>query len=208
MYKYFVFGKTLNEVKKMENRRLRKSAVYLLYSLGFVLLVGVAYLIEGVFTRNNLDSDTRYVNDTILEDKVKPVIAADTKILRPYKDENIKILKDYYDYQADEKSQINSILVYNNTYLQNTGICYGGKEEFEVTSVLDGKVTDIKEDDVLGTTVQIEHDNNIISVYQSLKDVKVKVGDTVAQGDVIASAGQNNLNKDLGTHLYFELIID
>lgn len=208
MYKYFVFGKTHNEVKKMENRRLRKSAVYLLYSLGFVLLVGVAYLIEGVFTRNNLDSDTRYVNDTILDDKVKPVIAADTKILKPYKDEDIKILKDYYDYQADEKSQINSILVYNNTYLQNTGICYGGKEEFEVTSVLDGKVTDIKEDDVLGTTVQIEHDNNIISVYQSLKDVKVKVGDTVAQGDVIASAGQNNLNKDLGTHLYFELIID
>ena len=125
-----------------------------------------------------------------------------------YNGKEIKILKDYYDYQADEKSQINSILVYNNTYLQNTGICYGGKEEFEVTSVLDGKVTDIKEDDVMGTTVQIEHDNNIISVYQSLKDVKVKVGDTVAQGDVIASAGQNNLNQDLGTHLYFELIID
>lgn len=192
----------------MENRRLRKSAVYLLYSIGFVLLVGVAYLIEGAFTKNNLKEDTRYVNDTILEDKVKPVIAADTKIIRPYKDEQIKILKDYYDYQADEKEQINSIIVYNNTYLQNSGICYGGKDEFDVVSILDGKVIDIKEDDVVGTTVQIEHDNKIVSVYQSLKDVKVKVGDTVAQGDVIASAGVNNLNKDLGTHLYFELIVD
>lgn len=192
----------------MENRRLRKSAVYLLYSIGFVLLVGVAYLIEGAFTKNNLKEDTRYVNDTILEDKVKPVIAADTKIIRPYKDEEIKILKDYYDYQADEKEQINSIIVYNNTYLQNSGICYGGKDEFDVVSILDGKVIDIKEDDVVGTTVQIEHDNKIVSVYQSLKDVKVKVGDTVAQGDVIASAGVNNLNKDLGTHLYFELIVD
>ncbi len=192
----------------MENRRLRKSAVYLLYSIGFVLLVGVAYLIEGAFTKNNLKEDTRYVNDTILEDKVKPVIAADTKIIRPYKDEEIKILKDYYDYQADEKEQINSIIVYNNTYLQNSGICYGGKDEFDVVSILDGKVIDVKEDDVVGTTVQIEHDNKIVSVYQSLKDVKVKVGDTVAQGDVIASAGVNNLNKDLGTHLYFELIVD
>lgn len=192
----------------MENRRLRKSAVYLLYSIGFVLLVGVAYLIEGAFTKNNLKEDTRYVNDTILEDKVKPVIAADTKIIRPYKDEEIKILKDYYDYQADEKEQINSIIVYNNTYLQNSGICYGGKDEFDVVSILDGKVIDVKEDDVVGTTVQIEHDNKIVSVYQSLKDVKVKVGDTVAQGDVIASAGVSNLNKDLGTHLYFELIVD
>ena len=192
----------------MENRRLRKSAVYLLYSIGFVLLVGVAYLIEGAFTKNNLNEDTRYVNDTILEDKVKPVIAADTKIIKPYKDNDIKILKDYYDYQADEKDQLNSIIVYNNTYLQNSGICYGGKDEFDVLSILDGKVTDVKEDETLGTTIQIEHDNNIVSVYQSLKDVKVKVGDTVAQGDVIASAGTNNLNKDLGTHLYFELIID
>ncbi len=192
----------------MENRRLRKSAVYLLYSIGFVLLVGVAYLIEGAFTKNNLNEDTRYVNDTILEDKVKPVIAADTKIIKPYKDNDIKILKDYYDYQAEEKDQLNSIIVYNNTYLQNSGICYGGKDEFDVLSILDGKVTDVKEDETLGTTIQIEHDNNIVSVYQSLKDVKVKVGDTVAQGDVIASAGTNNLNKDLGTHLYFELIID
>lgn len=191
----------------MENRRLRKSAVYLLYSLGFVLLVGVAYLIEGAFTTSTLDEDTTYVSDTILDDETKPVIAVDKKILRPYKDNEVTILKDYYDYQADEQSQINSIIVYENTYLQSSGVCYGGKEEFDVTSILDGKVTSVKEDEILGTTVEIEHDNNIISIYQSLKNVNVKEGDTVMQGDVIAQAGTNNLNKDLNNHLYFELII-
>ena len=40
------------------------------------------------------------------------------------------------------------------------------------------------------------------------KDVTVKVNDTVSTGDVIASAGTNNLNKDFNNHLYFELIID
>ena len=64
----------------MENRRLRKSAIYLLYSLGFVLLVGVAYLIEGAFTTNSLDEDTTYVSDTILDEIVQPVIAVDKKI--------------------------------------------------------------------------------------------------------------------------------
>ena len=191
----------------MENRRLRKSTVYLLYSIGFVLLVGIAYLIEGTFTSKRLD-DTTYVGDTIIKDKVKPVVADNKKILRPYLDREIKILKNYYDYKADENVQENSITLYNKTYLQNTGVCYGGKDEFDVSAILDGKVTDIKEDDILGTTVIIEHDSNIIGIYQSLKDVNVKVNDQVASGDKIAKAGTNNLNKDLNNHLHFELIIN
>lgn len=191
----------------MENRRLRKSTVYLLYSIGFVLLVGVAYLIESTFTTRHLD-DTTYVGDTIIKDKVKPVVADNKKILRPYVDGEVKILKNYYDYKGTEESQENSITLYNKTYLQNSGVCYGGKEDFDVLSILDGKVTDVKEDDVLGTTVVIEHEPNIISVYQSLKDVNVKVNDQVAAGDKIAKAGTNNLNKDLNNHLHFELMIN
>lgn len=191
----------------MENRRIRKSTVYLLYSIGFVLLVGIAYLIEGTFTSKNLD-DTTYVGDTIIKEKVKPVVADNAKVLRPYLDGEVKIIKNYYDYKADEATQENSISIYNKTFLQNTGVCYGGKEEFDVNAILDGKVTDIKEDDILGTTVIIEHASNIIGIYQSLKDVNVKVNDQVTAGDKIAKAGSNNLNKDLNNHLHFELIIN
>ena len=192
----------------MEHRRLRRSTIYLLYSLGFVFLVGIAYFIENAFTTRSLDEDTTYVSDTILDDNVKPVVAEPQKIVRPYKDSEVKILKDYYDYQADEESQIGSIIVYNNTYLQNSGVCYGGPEQFDVTSILDGKVISVEEDETLGNIVQIEHDNKIISVYQSLKDVTVKVGDMVAQGDIIAKSGTNNLTPDLGNHLHFELVVD
>ena len=191
----------------MENRRLRKSAIYLLYSVGFVLLVGLAYLIEGTFTTRHLD-DTTYVGDTIIKDKVKPVVAEEDKILRPFTDNEVKVLRDYYDYQGNEESQEKSIIEYNKTYMQNSGICYGGKDDFDVVAILDGKVVDVKEDDLLGTTVQIEHTDNVISIYQSLKDVNVKVNDQVKAGDKIAKAGTNNLNKDLGTHLYFEIIAD
>ena len=191
----------------MENRRLRKSAIYLLYSVGFVLLVGLAYLIEGTFTTRHLD-DTTYVGDTIIKDKVKPVVAVEDKILRPFVDNEIKVLKDYYDYQGNEEEQEKSIVEYNKTYMQNSGICYGGKDDFDVVAILDGKVVDVKEDDLLGTTVQIEHTDNVISIYQSLKDVNVKVNDQVKAGDKIAKAGTNNLNKDLGTHLYFEIIVN
>ncbi len=191
----------------MENRRLRKSTVYLLYSIGFVLLVGIAYLIEGTFNFKNLD-DTTYVGDTIIKDKVKPVVADNAKVLRPYRDGEVKILKNYYDYKADEATQENSITLYNKTYMQSTGVCYGGKNEFDVLAIMDGKVIDIKEDDVLGTTVIVEHDSNITSIYQSLKDVNVKVNDEVKAGDIIAKAGSNNLNKELNNHLHFELVIN
>ena len=192
----------------MEHRRLRRSTIYLLYSLGFVFLVGIAYFIENAFTTHSLDEDTTYVSDTILEDKVKPVVAEKQKIVRPYKDTEVKILKDYYDYQADEESQIGSINVYKNTYLQNSGVCYGGPEEFDITAILDGTVIAVEEDETLGNIVRIEHADKTISVYQSLKDVSVKVGDMVAQGDIIAKAGTNNLNSDLKNHLHFELIVD
>lgn len=191
----------------MRQRRLKKRAVYLIYSAIFVLLVGIAYLIEGTLSNNSL-KNTDFVNKTIIEDKVKPVVAEYKKIIRPYKDTDIKILKEFYDYKGNEENQVNAIIEYNDTYMQNTGVCYGGKEEFLVNTILDGKVIDIKQDETLGNIVQIEHENNVISIYQSLKDIKVKIGDTVAQGDIIGSAGANNLNKDLNNHLCFELLID
>ena len=70
---------------------------------------------------------------------------------------------------------------------------------------VDGKVISVEDNDMMGTTVQIKHDNNLISVYQSLSNVKVKVDDTVIQGQVIAQSGESNINKDLGNHLHFEL---
>ena len=73
---------------------------------------------------------------------------------------------------------------------------------------MDGKVTDVKDDDILGNVVTIEHDNGIISSYQSITDIKVKKGDTVKQGDVIAISSTSNISTDLGNHLYFELIIN
>lgn len=190
----------------MENRRLKKPVVYLMYSLGFVLLVSIAYLIEGALSPKKLDDNPLYVSNTIFDDIV-PVVATDTKIIRPYTDTEVKILRNYYDYKGEEKDQEQSIIVYDKTYLQSSGITYGGKDTFDVVSILDGTVLSVKEDELLGNVVEIRHDNDIISVYQSLGDVNVKINDSVKQGQVIGKSGTSNLNKDLGSNLYFELII-
>lgn len=191
----------------MEGRRLKKSVVYGIYSVAFVAVIGVIYLIESSIQAPKLEEDNVYVTGTIFDQSV-PVLAETDKIIRPYTDEGITILKKYYDYKADEDSQENSIIVYNNTYMQSSGVCYGGKDNFNVVAILDGEVIDIKDDELLGKVVEIRHTNNIISYYQSLSDVAVTKNQKIKAGEIIGTSGTSNLNKDLGSHLYFELIVN
>ena len=57
----------------------------------------------------------------------------------------------------------------------------------------------------MGKTIKIKHSNDLISVYQSMGSVEFKVNDTVTQGTIIGKSGENNVSKDLGNHLHFEL---
>ena len=140
-------------------------------------------------------------------DIVSPVISESTGVIKkPFINEEVKILKNYYDYQGTEEEQENSITYYESTYMPNYAICYGGPDSFEVTSILDGTVTNIKEDSLLGNIIEIQHDNDIISVYQSVSDVTVELNQIVKQGEVIADSGTSNINKDLKKHLSFELL--
>ena len=56
----------------------------------------------------------------------------------------------------------------------------------------------------MGDTIEIRHDNDLISLYQCLSDVKVKIDDTILRGQAIAKSGTCNLyNK--GNNLHFEI---
>lgn len=191
----------------MTNRRIKKSVIYGVYSLGIIALVGTIYLIEGTIWKESFqEDDSVYVSKTIFDDSI-PVIAADVKIMRPYSDAEIKMVKNYYDYQADEESQKNAIIFHEDTYMQSSGVAYGGKANFEVKSVLDGTVVDVKEDKLLGKIVEIKHSNDVISIYQSLSEVTVTKDTVVKQGDIIGKSGTANISTELGDHLYFELIV-
>ena len=75
-------------------------------------------------------------------------------------------------------------------------------------TVLNGTVTKVTEDDLLGKTVEVKHDNDYITVYQSLSEVSVKKGDVVTQGQIIGKSGTNEIDKDLGNHLHFEMYLN
>lgn len=192
----------------MKKRRLKKGVLPALYAFIALFVLGGTYYIESMLSKGQFNDDEQYGYVSETEDVIdQPVVIEEKVIIKPYIDEEVKVLKTYYDYKADEASQQNAIILYNNKYMQNTGIAYGGKENFDVVSILDGEVTDVKEDKLLGNVIQIKHNDDLISVYQSLSEVSIKKGDTVTQGQVIGKSGTSNIATDLGSHVLFELII-
>jgi len=194
----------------MKKYKLKQPAVIGIYSIALVAFLGIMFVVEKSFFESNLsdnDPDYDYVSETIF-DKDIPVVNITPTIIRPYTDQEVKIVKDFYDYQADEEKQKNSIIYYESTYLQNSGVSYGGKEEaFDVVAILDGTVTSVKEDNTLGKIVEVRHSNDMVSVYQSLGEVSVKENDEIKQGTIIGKSGSSNISKELNNHLHFELII-
>lgn len=147
---------------------------------------------------------TDYTMDEVIESDI-PVVNEVTTIINPYSDLTVTIKKGYYDSSSDEDSQISSIVKHDNTYIQNTGIDFVGENTFDVLSILNGVVIDVKDDEELGKSVEIRHDNGMISIYQSLSEVYVQKDNVITQGLVIGKSGENKLDKDLGNHLHFEI---
>lgn len=152
-------------------------------------------------------NDIELVNETIFDDVIPVISEEESFVSNPYTGDGVEEKVGYYNYKGDKESQEKSIITYDNTYLQNTGITYKSSKEFNVVAILDGKVTKIYDNELLGTVVEITHDNNIISVYQMVNSVKVKENDEVKKGDVIAKSGTSKIEpKDFNLH--FEIIKD
>ena len=205
MYKKNINVKTLNRGEKMTKRKVKKSVLYVSYMIGVLLFVTVFSIAE--LKLNEKPQENEHVNKTIFENKI-PVVGTPEVIVRPYTDSSVTIKTNYYNKEDDNETQKNSLILFENTYLPSTGIDYQTDYDFDVVSILDGIVITVREDQTLGKIVEIKHKDNIISSYQSLGEVLVKEGDEVKQGALIGKSGTSNIQKDMGSHLHFELTVN
>ncbi len=185
-------------------RKLKESVIYGLYAIGSLGLIGGLFAHQAITNTEEYIS-TRYVTKNIF-DEVYPVINISKGIEKPFNDASVKVVSSFYDYK--EENHENSIIYYENTYMPNTGVIYKGESKFDCLAIYEGEVVKLEEDEIMGTIVTIKHDENIMSIYGSLQNVKVKEGDIVNKMDVIGEAGKNNLSSNLGEHLHFELIVN
>ena len=179
-------------MKKMQLR------IYVLPTL-YVLIILVTFLSVSLINNHLLKNVTNYnYSKSIMKDVTENVLSEilPDKFERPYLSENVKLLSGFYSKDYDDESQKNSLIVYQNTYMPSSGTFYASQDEFDVVSVYDGKVKSIKKDEMLGDTVEVQHSDNLTTIYYSLKDVTVRENDDIKKGTIIGKATSNNLVTD------------
>ncbi|KIL40629.1 hypothetical protein SD70_11940 [Gordoniibacillus kamchatkensis] len=137
-----------------------------------------------------------------------PVNATSETMGWPVKDRNaVATSMDFYDAGGTPEAKAAAMVEYNQQFTPHTGIDLTAKDNsaFDVLAALGGKVTTVDNNPVVGHLIEITSPNGLVTVYQSVTDVKVAKGADVKKGDVIAKAGRNELEKDEGVHLHFEV---
>ena len=210
MYIFSNLGNNYTRGENMKSRRIKQFVMPVVYAGCVVVFLFSMYFVQG-FANNMMfskDDNLEYVDGEITENNNIndiPVVSTDIIIVRPYLDSSVSIGKTFYNFEGTSEEQEKSIIYYENTYMQNSGVDYVSSNVFDVVSILNGTVISIEENDILGTTIEVRHSNNLISVYQGLSEVMVEEDMEIVQGQIIAKSGTSNINKDLGNHLHFEL---
>ena len=191
----------MNKKKKKEFSLLIPT-IFLLVLFVITTIVYFTSRVDNYYKNIDLDNIT-YVSNGILNRSIPIINIADT-IKMPVAD-NIKIVRYFYDSAATQEEKEKAVIYYKNTYMPNTGIDYANDVTFDILAVYDGTVVDIEEDELLGKTVKIRHNNELISVYQGIDNIEVKKGDMVFTGSKIATSGKSKINNELGESLHFEI---
>lgn len=112
-----------------------------------------------------------------------------------------------FETDATKEEKEAALVNYNNTYSMSKGIDLAEKDgkTFDVSASLSGTVIKAAKDPVLGYVVEVEHEDGLSTVYQSLSEVSVKQGDKIEQNQVIGKAGKNLYNEEGGNHVHFEI---
>ncbi len=194
----------------MKKRKLKGFVLPTVY----VLVIGVLFLSISALG-NILQNKTEYsdmVIGTLRNDGIPVVKEEQTKDItqpvKPFTSTSVSISKSFYDMTDDDLKQQNSLVYYEKTYLQNSGVLYVSQEQFDIVNVLDGKVTNVGVDDILGNFVEITHNTNLKTIYYSLGDVLVKKDDEVKANAIIALSGSNKIEKDSSNSLLFEVYLN
>lgn len=191
----------------MIKRKFKNLTVPVIYMAALFVFGASLYFVQKAVNNQTFDTneDMEYVDKEIVNENLYvPVVVQTNIIMKPYFNEQVTINKYFYDQNGETTTQENAIIYYENTYMQNSGVSYKYQEKFEIQSILDGTVIEVTNNEILGNTIKIRHENDLISTYQSLSEINVKVDDVVSRGQIIGLSGTSKL-YNTESNLHFEL---
>lgn len=171
-----------------------------------VMVLCATLVVSGVKNFLTEREEVKYTIDNVFDDDTKPVVKTENNaIVKPYVAESVKVGKYFYDFESDEKKQENSLILYEDTYMQNNGVDYVDSKNFDVVAILDGEVVSIEDNEVYGKVVTVKHNDNLKSVYSNVDGLLVTVGYKLHQGEIFAMSAKPKLNSEYGSMLHFEV---
>jgi murein DD-endopeptidase MepM/ murein hydrolase activator NlpD len=91
-----------------------------------------------------------------------------------------------------------------NASEEHYGVDVVAKKDALIKSTLDGTVIYSAFTPEDGHVIQIQHENNLVSIYKHNSSITKRMGDKVKSGEVIAIIGNSGESSE-GPHLHFEL---
>ncbi|MDQ0352702.1 stage II sporulation protein Q [Alkalibacillus filiformis] len=202
--------------KKLTRQRWFYPTLYI--TLVTVVLAGVLiYQMTGTDEAEQNDHNWQVEQNDLIEhqeqnaDEAEPVVADQEDLVLPVLlGDRTEIITNFYDVNASAEEQEDALIFYNNRYYQSQGVDITSTdgEPFEVIAALSGTVVEVKEDQLLGQTVEIEHEGERMTVYASLSEIDVEAGDEVSQGDKLGVSGENVYSGPDVSKVHFQLIED
>lgn len=166
-----------------------KKYSYVIIAITLLIILSITMAVTVSKTRV---SDKNYDNDNVV-----PTGSSVTSFYLPVL--NCSAIKDYSDTK----------LMYNETLKQweaHKALDLTGNAGDNVYAALDGKVVAVYDNYLEGKVIELEHQNNLKTIYKSLGNTKnLEVGDVVSRGQVIGTLGTSAGEAHLGNHLHFEV---
>lgn len=117
------------------------------------------------------------------------------------------VVRTFFDVESPVEELTKAVINTGSLMIESRGISYAKSDnsKFDVYTILPGKVIAITTDELEGTVITIEHENDIVSVYSSLESASVTLGQDVAENAKIGVAGTSILDNEAGIHVHLEI---
>lgn len=125
----------------------------------------------------------------------KEKMLASIPAIQPVSNTDLKRLSSYYGYRPDPIYKVRKF---------HAGVDFSAPQGTEVYSPGEGVVIKVKRSRRgYGNTIEIDHGFGYVTFYAHLKELKVKKGQKVKRGELIATVG--NSGKSTAPHLHYEV---
>lgn len=118
-----------------------------------------------------------------------------------------KVVRTFFDINMSDDELVNAIIDTGDSKITSSGISYSKPDnsKFNVLAINDGEVVSVEFDDLAGDMIVVKHSDGLLSIYSSLEDVKVEIGDEVKLGDTLAVATTSTADAASGVHAHLQI---